>query len=375
MSPLDDDRDRTPVSVVFEQRERLLRAICALTGLDEHGAEDVLSAVTERVLRNGLAPRDGESWFAYMRDAARNEASNERRTAARAAQREAHAFTLSGADSTVDGVAARMVWLDAMADLDRLPELERRAFWMRYYDDASHAEIAAATGLTLSGVAVRLRQAKERLRGFQQERTNSAPYLLLIALGSTSRRTSVTAPPALACIGATVLSMLAVVAVPITQRPLMAPNYPAIRVVAIPARDVPQRAAGPARGAGAHADASVASPREVMRRLLRPGPRPQLLAVPPLSIGGCAGPACAGTGGGDFGPRGDRITLASVDVSASQAITPACWLLPPNDELRCQSGEPEEYVVPRPGQDPPQAARKSMPSTPAPQETTKGSPP
>lgn len=169
------------LSVVVEQRHALIAAIRATTGLDEHAAEDVLSLVTVRVLVNG-AQTAPESWLRYMREADRSRVTTERRRTAPKIDRETdHLPTL--ADPPVDAVAARMMWLDAIEDLRALPDLERRVFWLRHYDDMTRAEIAAGTGLSLSSVDVRLRQARHRLVAGRRTREATPAYALVASFG------------------------------------------------------------------------------------------------------------------------------------------------------------------------------------------------
>lgn len=366
----DDARPDDVASVVVEQRDRLLRAICAATGLDQHAAEDVLSKVTERALRNGLAPR-GESCLAYMRQAVRREAVSEVRRAARAADREIAAYQLSGVDATVDGVMARMVWLDAMADLDRLPEVERRVFWLRHYEALTYAEIAAAAGLTEDAVDARLRQAAKRLRAMQEQRESSRAYLLLAALARVSRQAETTAPAALAVTGATVLSVLAVLAAPGPR--LVHAGTPPRHADVVHGRLHREHATRPqphrpdaSRGADA---TDVAPAPRAARRPAAPTGDP---VVPPVSL--CVVNTCVGSTPGDPAHRGDRIEIVRVrEVAAGQRVTPACWALPQNPEVTCtSSGDPDHYYVRDPRQDRPHATGNSTPSAPAPREPTKG---
>ncbi|HVF06404.1 MAG TPA: RNA polymerase sigma factor [Frankiaceae bacterium] len=359
-------------SAVIHQREQLLRVICSLTGLDEHGAEDVLSKVTERVLKNGLAPKQGKSWFTYMCEACRNEASNERRSAERAADREVAAFQLSGADVAVDTVAARMVWLDAMADLDRLPELERRVFLMRYLFDSTHAEIAEAAGITVGGVQSRLRQAHERLRRMQEEREKTPPYLLLIAALASMRRAPAATPPLVAVAGVAVLSVVAVLAAPVPRLGLAEfTNVPVHRIIADGHRDGSVRSPGPSRGAGQPPAAAAAASPAAQRSVPRLGvPNDGLVGNLP-SVEACAGPACVSTDENAVQP-GDQLRVHRVGIRGSQRVTPLCWAIPDNDELECRTSEPDDYYVHPPRQEHHPVARKSKPSAPMSEEPPKG---
>lgn len=369
--PVNDDAPDV-ASAVIHQREQLLRSICAVTGLDEHGAEDVLSKVTERVLKNRLAPTQGQSWFTYMCEACRNEASNERRSAARAADREVAAYQLSGADAAVDTVAARTLWLDAMADLDRLPEHERRVFLMRYLFESTHAEIAEAAGVTLGAVQSRLRQAHGRLRHLQEERETTSPYLLLIAALASLRRSPTATPPLVAVAGVAVLSVVAVLAAPVPRVGFAEHmNVPAHRIIADGHRDGRVRAPGPSRGVGQAPDAAAAASPAALRSLPRLGAPDELVGKVPV-VEACAGPACVSTDEDAVQP-GDQLRVRRVGIlRGSQRVTPLCWVIPESDELECRSGDPDDYYVHPPRQEHAALARKSNPSAPRSEEPSKG---
>lgn len=221
---IDEMRRADVLAVVIDQRDKLIRAVCAATGLDAHAAEDVVQDVTEKVLVSGRAPKQGESWLSYMSAAAVNRGHNVRVSAERTAAREATFGELTGADAAVDTVAARTRWLDALQDLEGLPESGQRCFVLRHYMGYTYAEIAEATGLDEDAVDYRLRQAAEKLRKLQEQRERSPAYVLLASLGARFTRRAplaVTAPGAVAMFAAFgCLSAVCVVPFRAAQPPL-----------------------------------------------------------------------------------------------------------------------------------------------------------
>lgn len=362
------DAHRDAVASVVKQRDALIAAIRAETGLDQHAAEDVLSIVTVRVLANG-AQTDPESWFRYMREAARRQASNERRAAVRAAARD-ESFIPVLADPPVDAVAARMVWLDAMADLAQLPDLERRVFWLRHYEGFSRVEIAAETGLTVSGVDVRLRQARSRLRQMLTARETHPAYLLLASFARpTARSTPLTAAPAAIAIGAALAIAVRVAAIPL---PLVRP--PAL--FHLPPGRVPSMVSEAGRAApGATRDVTLARDDLAAGSSRRPGLADDATPVtlPPLNtcaVGvGLRAPVCVRVGDPAPAARwtGDRltVTIGTQKIEVHQSLTPACEHVPTNDVVRCETGEPDSYLVPARRKGREGASGKVVPSAPS----------
>lgn len=358
----------------MQQWERLVAKTMARTGLSRPDAEDVVQDVTERVLSEGLSA-DVTDWFHYVAESAKNRATDEYRRA-RAAERRAarapRAIWLAGvpSDDVAEAVVARLD-LDAAYDaVDTLPELTAQVFLLRVLDGLKPRQIAEQLDLTPKQVAYRLDDAKRRLLALQEQRRSTQAFALLAVLLRPGRKagTATTSVPAVAAAAsAAALSVLTMITIP-------APHAVVITdTLRVPAEIVRPMGAAPVReGVGARRDAFHPHDGAARPPAARPVPRPAAPSTAPLSI--CVGSTCVG--GRPAGPaiEGDVIVVNRVGrVSVGQRVTPLCWLLPDNPEVTCtSSGDPGDYHVPRPGEEPAYRTGNTNPSPPAPREPTKG---
>ena len=154
------ERDRAAYAAVFrEHRDAVLRVALLLSG-DRHRAEEATAEAFARVWpqwRRGHVLEER----AYLCRAVVNELRSRGRRrqleAAVASRRSAAGATRSVEDDTVE----RSVVLAALA---RLPERQRAAVVLRYYEDLSEAQTAEALGMRLGTVKSQTARGLARLR-------------------------------------------------------------------------------------------------------------------------------------------------------------------------------------------------------------------
>jgi RNA polymerase sigma-70 factor (sigma-E family) len=145
---------------VVHRSAALLRTAYLLTGGDRGAAEDLLQDVLERVyvkrrrLQGTLEP--------YVRTALANAAVNRwRHRSRRVTETQLHAHHEAGAAGPESGVADRDQLLWAMA---QLPLRMRAVVVLRYFEDMSAADTAAALGCGVGTVKSQTARGLDRLR-------------------------------------------------------------------------------------------------------------------------------------------------------------------------------------------------------------------
>ncbi|WP_253671158.1 SigE family RNA polymerase sigma factor [Streptoalloteichus tenebrarius] len=154
------DTDADFGDFVRHRSQALLRTAYLLCGGDQHAAEDLLQEVLERVYARWRRIRgDAEP---YVRAALANAAANRWR---RRARRVREAPLESAPDPATRGHE------DAVADRDRvvsalsqLPPRMRAVLVLRFFDDLSEAQTAAALGCGLGTVKSQTSRGLARLR-------------------------------------------------------------------------------------------------------------------------------------------------------------------------------------------------------------------
>lgn len=139
---------------------RLLRTAYLLTG-DRGAAEDLLQDVLERTY---VAWPRVEDAGAYARRALLHAATSRWRRRRRRPEvplAEWHESPAPGAPDAAEAAADRQVVLDALA---QLPARQRAVLVLRYLDDLSEAETAAALGCSVGTVKSQSSRALVRLR-------------------------------------------------------------------------------------------------------------------------------------------------------------------------------------------------------------------
>jgi RNA polymerase sigma factor (sigma-70 family) len=339
------------LEAVTEQRERLVSGIMATCAVDRAAAEDLLQDVWVQVLDRGVST-DPESWFHYLRVAARNRHLDQRRSAARAEARAAVAATpqylMPNKDSVVETVAGRMLLLDGLDDLAALPGRERSAFVLRYYFDLLPAGIGEEMGITPKQVDNLLQQAKARLAKRRAAREGSVAYALLALIlqpvtRDNSQVVSGSTMSVVSLAAAVAFSMVAVVSG--AGAPAAVPPH---------RTTVTGAAASPSRGspAGTRPGPSVGVVGEGVVGASSPAAEPAggrspfagLLPDVPLPAP-CVARFCVG--GANPPGAGDTLTVsvAGVERSVSQNVVPVCEHVPANPVVRCTRQEPERWYV------------------------------
>jgi len=153
---------REPIDEVLDQQAWLMRLARRL-GRDETAAEELcqeslIAAWTHPPRERGGALR---AWLrSVVAHRARTGATAERRRRERE-ERSARPEAVAAADEIAERLElARRV----AAALDELPEAERRALYLRYYEELSPPDIARAVGAPLGTIKSRLALGREHLR-------------------------------------------------------------------------------------------------------------------------------------------------------------------------------------------------------------------
>lgn len=166
--------DADALGALYDRYQRAVYALCARVTRDSGAAEEVTQEVFVRLWRGAAsfeATRGRVS--AWLLRIAHNLALNEVR---RRQSRPVIAYdadwsleSASMADADREGDPAMAAWLREQAAairqaLEQLPEAQRVAITMAFFDGLTQAEIAAATGDPLGTVKSRIRIGMQRLR-------------------------------------------------------------------------------------------------------------------------------------------------------------------------------------------------------------------
>ena len=135
---------------------RPLWAYLAAAGGDPALADDLLQESYLRLLRAAHLPADADGRRRYLYRIATNLLHDHRR----AAHRRPGPLP---AELPAPAVADRTAGADLVRLLGRLRPRERQLLWLAHVEGASHAEIAAATGVAAGSVRVLLFRARQKL--------------------------------------------------------------------------------------------------------------------------------------------------------------------------------------------------------------------
>jgi RNA polymerase sigma-70 factor, ECF subfamily len=166
--------DVDALGALYDRYQRAVYALCARVTHDSGAAEEVTQEVFVRLWRGAAsfeAARGRVS--AWLLRIAHNLALNEvRRRQSRPVIAYDADWSLESAsvvDADRESDPATAVWLREQAAairqaLEQLPEPQRQAITMAFFDGLTHAEISAATGDPLGTVKSRIRIGMQRLR-------------------------------------------------------------------------------------------------------------------------------------------------------------------------------------------------------------------
>ncbi len=161
------DGDRQAYGRLFERYERSVQAVALAVLGDYHAAQE---AVQESFLKaytklSGL--RKGSSFGPWIRTIARREAIQIRRSRLRREDAKQHVIHVDAvsSDGQIDEQNRRLLQV-----IMRLPEHEREAVMLRYFDDHSVKKISEMTGRPVGNVTMQLSRARRRLRKWLKEK-------------------------------------------------------------------------------------------------------------------------------------------------------------------------------------------------------------
>jgi RNA polymerase sigma-70 factor (ECF subfamily) len=159
-----DDSNSTLVDTFLLRRAALVRFFSARTGsVDE--AEDIVQEVFVKISR--AQPTEVENPGAYLYRLGINVLVDRRRAASRSMRRDSEfhgdAGETDSAPSPERVAAARLRLEDILRVVEKLPPQCRRVFTLHRIDGQSHAEVAAALGISRSAVEKHMILAIRRL--------------------------------------------------------------------------------------------------------------------------------------------------------------------------------------------------------------------
>lgn len=155
---------------VAGRQQALLRTAYLLTG-DHHAAEDLVQAALARIYLSWNRIRDKGSIDAYVRRTMINEHTSWWRRAWRKRERTTDEIPeMAAATTDADPTERDEVW----ALVNTLPPRQRAAVVLRYYEDLTEAETAAALGCSVGNVKSQTSRALATLRGRLQAATTEA---------------------------------------------------------------------------------------------------------------------------------------------------------------------------------------------------------
>lgn len=146
--------------IVAAEHDRALRLAYLLAG-DRESAEDAVAEAFARTYEKWRAGKVDDVG-PYVRRAVHNQVKNQRRAIAR---RRGHEARRRGDDRGPASATGRVAARDALLELlDRLPQRQRAAIVLRYYEDCSEAETAEALGCRPGTVKSLTSRGMEALR-------------------------------------------------------------------------------------------------------------------------------------------------------------------------------------------------------------------
>jgi RNA polymerase sigma-70 factor (sigma-E family) len=148
---------------VIARRPALLRTAYLLTG-DHHDAEDLVQAALIKVVPKFARIKDRPE--SYVRQVLARESVNRWRT------RRWREVTTDVVPETMGHDSTDRIAL--LEDLRRLPPRQRAVLVLRYFDDLTEADTAAALGISLGTVKSHARDALATLRNQSSEEEQSA---------------------------------------------------------------------------------------------------------------------------------------------------------------------------------------------------------
>jgi RNA polymerase sigma-70 factor (ECF subfamily) len=181
--------DSSYTSDIVAQRELLRRLARALLG-DDHAAEDVAQdAVLLALQANPGALRSPRSWLARV---VRRRSARWKRREAQRSEREAKAAR----PESIDERSERELTLqqDVLAAVRALEPIYRSAIFLRYFEERTPPQIAAALGLPLATVKTRLQRGLARLREELDRRHGGSRRAWLVPLAALGASGSPGAP-------------------------------------------------------------------------------------------------------------------------------------------------------------------------------------
>ena len=155
-------RDKAAFEAVYDRYSRVVYGVAIRMLGEASAAEDVLQAVFLTVWSRPEAFREGNvgAWLARV---TRNRCLDIMRKRSTHAEGELPAELV--AEGTLDdAVFARLDGDRVRAALAQLPQEQRTAIEMGFFDGVTHAEIAARTGAPLGTIKTRIRTGLRRLR-------------------------------------------------------------------------------------------------------------------------------------------------------------------------------------------------------------------
>jgi len=171
--PIKQSDDAALFRGVFDRNYRALLAYALRRTPDRADAEDVVSGTFDVAWRRlSKLPDDEREQRMWLFGIARKVLSNQHRSTARASRLNQRVQTLDqgespAADASIEDTVDIAEALDA---LDALNERDRELVTLALWEELSNAEIAKATGTSVTNVSVRLHRAKKKLR-WQFERS------------------------------------------------------------------------------------------------------------------------------------------------------------------------------------------------------------